>query len=273
MKIKSNHHSHTTMVDGRSTAEEMVLAAIDAGLDVLGFSEHGSQSFDQVYALNDITLSDYISEVRRLKDKYSGKITIRLGIELDSEAVMDLSPFEYVVGGVHYFKGDDWFYSVDSSLEDLTACCNMAFDGDGNRMAIAYYKNLSRFVSDVRPDVIAHFDLIRKFNRGIYDLDNPGVRAAAMEALDSVRSAGTILEVNTGGMARAALPNPYPEEWILKKWLDMGGKVIVGSDCHYAPQIAYAFPQALDLIRKTGFSSIMELGREDEPLFVERTLN
>ena len=46
MVPKSNIHSHTTFVDGRDTAEEMVLAALRLGFHTLGFSEHGHADYD-----------------------------------------------------------------------------------------------------------------------------------------------------------------------------------------------------------------------------------
>ena len=36
-----SYHVHTQFCDGRSTAEEMVLSAIENGFDSLGFSSHG----------------------------------------------------------------------------------------------------------------------------------------------------------------------------------------------------------------------------------------
>ena len=38
--IKENFHTHTQFCDGKSTAEEMLLSAIDKGFSALGFSGH-----------------------------------------------------------------------------------------------------------------------------------------------------------------------------------------------------------------------------------------
>ena len=37
--MKINLHSHTTFCDGKNSAEEMVVSAIDHGFDVFGFSD------------------------------------------------------------------------------------------------------------------------------------------------------------------------------------------------------------------------------------------
>jgi len=35
-----DYHMHTTLSDGQNTHEEMVLSAIDKGLEEIGFSDH-----------------------------------------------------------------------------------------------------------------------------------------------------------------------------------------------------------------------------------------
>ena len=45
--MKINLHSHTTFCDGKNSAEEMVVSAIDHGFDVFGFSGHSYTPFDE----------------------------------------------------------------------------------------------------------------------------------------------------------------------------------------------------------------------------------
>ena len=49
---KINLHSHTTYCDGNNTAEEMVLAAIQSGFDVFGFSGHSYLDFDDSWCMS-----------------------------------------------------------------------------------------------------------------------------------------------------------------------------------------------------------------------------
>lgn len=46
MELK-NFHTHTTYCDGKNTAEEMILAAINQGFTALGFSGHSHTSIDR----------------------------------------------------------------------------------------------------------------------------------------------------------------------------------------------------------------------------------
>ena len=60
---KINLHSHTTYCDGKNTPEEMVLAAMDRGFDVFGFSGHSYTAFDESYCMSRAMTDAYEQEV------------------------------------------------------------------------------------------------------------------------------------------------------------------------------------------------------------------
>ena len=95
------------------------------------------------------------------------------------------------------------------------------------------------------------------------DTANPAYRREALDALEAVRESGALLEVNTGGIGCGYLATPYPDRFILEAWREMGGGVIVGSDCHAAGTIDAGFDAAAALIRAAGFRSVYRLGRGD----------
>ena len=72
-----NFHTHTQFCDGKSTAEEMVLSALNKGFSVLGFSGHGYTHFDHTYCMKDTEA--YKQEILRLRKKYEKDIEIYLG--------------------------------------------------------------------------------------------------------------------------------------------------------------------------------------------------
>ena len=89
--MKANFHTHTTFCDGKNSAEEMVLAAIQKGFTALGFSSHCFHplnpdfylSFDSLWHIPSAKIKSYTKEIRRLKTKYAGQIDIYLGFEAD----------------------------------------------------------------------------------------------------------------------------------------------------------------------------------------------
>ena len=274
-KILSTPHAHTTYVDGRNTAEEMVLSAIRAGFHSIGLSEHGPQLFDPRCSLAEPDIPAYIAEVRALQKKYAGQIRVHLGIERDQYSTARREDYEYIIGSVHYLICGNDIYAVDGTLEPLLECKDRYFESNGAALAREYYRNLARYAQEYRPQILGHFDLIRKNNRtrALYDPDDAALQKCEREALEAIFQSGTLLELNTGGMARGYMDSPYPELGLLKFWHDLGGRVIVGSDSHAVNTIDYAFDQMPDYLRAAGFTAFWELGSEGEEQFVERKLD
>lgn len=275
-RILSTHHAHTSYVKGgKNTAEEMVIAAIRAGFRSVGLSEHGAQKIDPLYGLREEDVPRCIAEVRALREKYAGRIRVHLGVERDMYSDARRGDYDYVIGSLHYIVRGGDVYAADGSLGPLLECRDRYFGGSGEALAREYFDELARYALDYRPDVVGHFDLIRKPNAegGLYDPDDPALLDAEYRALEAVFRSGALLEVNTGGMARGYLDTPYPELRMLRFWHDLGGRVIVGSDSHAADTIDYAFGQMPDLLRAAGFDTFWELGGEGEELFAERKLD
>lgn len=264
MKTRSSAHVHTQFCDGRNTAEEMVQSALQYGFVSLGFSSHAPQPFDERYAV--AHEAPYRQEVLRLRKKYQGVLPIYLGIERDYFSFADPKDYDYFIGSVHYLPNETERCPVDGAPEMLQKYTETCCGGNGSKTAQTYYAMLAQYVQDMPPSIIGHFDLIRKNNPvlRLFDEDAPAYQRIALEALDAARRTGALLEVNTGGMARGYLPSPYPAMFLLKQWREWGGKVILNSDCHRAPLIAYAFDEAEEYIRAAGFDTAVRLGAGGE---------
>ena len=87
--MKINLHTHTARCGHAcGTDEEYVLAAIEAGYDVLGFSDHTPFPYENGYhtdtKMTVDQLDGYVASVLSLKEKYRDKIQILLGLECES---------------------------------------------------------------------------------------------------------------------------------------------------------------------------------------------
>lgn len=271
--ILSSPHVHTQFCDGKSTAEEMVRAAIAGGCQSLGFSGHAPQLFDPPCCMSAQNEIAYRAEVRRLQQAYAPQLRIWLGMELDLFASADTAEYDYLIGSVHYLPCAGGFVAVDGAPEPIRRLCQQEYRGDGLAMAREYYRLYAALMRSRKPAIGGHIDLIRKSNAllGLFDETAPAYRRAVQEALDAALESGVTLEVNTGGMARYNAPAPYPSRWILERWRDMGGQVILASDCHFAPQLLAAYDQAVTLLLDIGYRTARVLGTGDE-LFVETEL-
>lgn len=274
MQIKSTPHAHTTFVDGASTPEQMVRSAIERGFQSLGFSEHGRQLFDEVYGLTLESEREYINEIARLRAKYSKEIAIYCGVERDSYSTAVRGDYEYVIGSVHYLELGDDHIAVDGATEHMVRLVKDGFGGDGVRMAAAYFDALAAYVEGYRPDIIGHFDLVRKHNAGgrLFDQAAPKYISAWTTALERMAGTNALLEINTGAIARGYQVTPYPELAMLRRWRELGGRIIISSDCHDADYLDCGYGAANALARDAGFETAWALNPSSGELFAEYAL-
>ena len=219
--------------------------------------------------------AEQLRRVRALAEEYAGRIRVHLGVELDSEyGLADKKNYDYILLSCHYVRKGNARALVDCRprRDRVFAVRDEAYGGNGEAMAADYFLRLGARALEERPAILGHFDIVKYFNGdgSLYDPQSPVVRRAWREALAMVRESGALLEVNTGGMARGYVNEPYPSWDILRAWRDMGGGVILGSDCHDARLMDFAFDDVLARLRAEGFESVWELGGAGEPLFVER---
>ena len=275
MKILSTPHAHTTYCDGKQSAEEMVLTAIEKGFISLGLSEHGEQTIDSGSSLKPHQVAPYIAEVRALQQKYADRFRLHLGIERDFYSNARREEYDYVLGSFHYMKKDGVLCAADGKPEPLHKFKAEQYGGDAAAMVVDFYLGSGQYALDYKPEIFGHFDLIKKNNkqRELYDPEDKRIIDAAFQALDMIKESGALLEVNTGGMARSGQPTPYPDMIYLKRWHDIGGRVIVGSDCHNAPQLDYAFDEMPEYLRAAGFTTAWMLGGPGQDMFVEFELD
>ena len=293
-----SYHVHTEFCDGKSSAEEMVLSAIAAGFDSLGFSSHGhladaagtdkdflaraegnilytdrektkiklygfAPKGTELYGMRKENIALYRAEVLRLAEAYGDKINVFLGIEQDSFAKREHIPrgAKYVLGSVHYVEKGGAYIAVDYSTEVLRRGVEGLFGGDFLAYAEAYYEEVSKVYDKTGCDIVGHIDLLTKFNEQEYliDTDHPRYRNASLSAAESLARKGLIFEINTGAISRGLRKTPYPTEEILHVIRESGGKITYSSDCHRADTIACAFEDAVALAAKCGFKSFMKL--------------
>lgn len=268
IRFLSNAHTHSTFGDGVSTLAQQVSAAQRLGFVSLGFSEHAAQGFDPEYSMSLAVQDEYFAQVRELASA-TEDLRIRCGLELDtmaheSEAQASKRDADYLIGSTHYLS-ECWHgqpVSVDGDFDLLTAYCDAAYAGDGLAMAMDYLERHAEGVLHMKPQIIGHFDLVRKYaaSRGLFDEASPKYRRAALTALERVYPSGGVLEVNTGAIARGAMTLPYPTFELLCAWREMGGSVTLTSDCHNAAMLNCYFGEALSMIRQAGFKQVLYLG-------------
>lgn len=260
---KSNLHTHTDFGDGLDSAEEMVLAAIGCGMEVIGLSEHACTPFDLRYCLTPQTAVAYRQEIVRLRQKYGERIGILSGIEQDFYADPAGEPYDYSVGSVHYVFLDGCYCEIDGSPDALMQTVREHCGGDIYRLIRTYYRTVAQVIEKTGCTIIGHFDLITKFNEGnrFFDENDPRYRQAALEALDVLLERDGLFEINTGAVSRNYRRLPYPAAILLQRIAEKRGRVTVSSDAHRKEHLLYGFPMAVQIARAAGLGSLQMMTR------------
>ena len=251
-----DYHVHSTYCDGKSTLRENIEAAINLGMSIIGFSGH-SYIENSDYTMSEQGTIDYLNEVASLKEEFSDKISILCGLEKDYYSIQDETPFDYIIGSVHYVTDGDKIYDVDHTPEITRDIIDKLYRGDALSYCEAYYSTLGRLFDRVNADIIGHFDLINKFReKGIvFDLKASRYISACTDALDSLLAHNAPFEINTGAMSRGHRSGPYPSPEILRYIKEHGGSIIFNSDSHSAVNLCYGFDFAKEVAASCGFKS------------------
>lgn len=239
------HHDRCGHADG--TIEDYIKSAIDAGLQVIGISDHSpyfaeaaDQAFPQI-AMAKSSLQGYVDEVLRLKESYKGRIEVLLGMESDffpehAELYRDIYskiPFDYLIGSVHHVGGISIFnkrrfkgLNEEQQLKEKTA----------------YYELIRQSALSGMFDILAHIDAMKAYYPPFSDI--PAHREID-EALKTIAECGIAIEINTSGKMKD-VGGWYPSDEILERACHFGVKVSFGSDSHHPKRVG----DDLELVRK-----------------------
>lgn len=248
-----DYHIHTSLCGhATGTPDAYVRAALDAGLDEIGFNDHLPmlKYWRPDYSMAPDQLPEYVRQVQALQRQFP-QIRIKLGIEADyytpaeEAATRDLLaqyPFDYVYGSVHFL--DAWALDDPARIAEWDA-------RDVDAVYARYFAVLEQAVRSELFDVIGHMDLVKKFgHRPTRDMS--GVVDRVIRAC---RDSGTAIELNTAGW-RKPVNEAYPAPDILRRIGQAGVPVVTGSDAHAPEDVAGDFEAARTLLRDCGIREI-----------------
>jgi histidinol-phosphatase (PHP family) len=229
----ANYHTHTWRCrHAYGTEREYVENAIEAGLKILGFSDHTPQVYPDGYIcpvkMLPQELEGYVDTVLDLKREYRADIEILLGLEaeyLDTlwEPLMRLLepyPIEYLILGQHYLGNgirQPFCGERTDSVKRLKTYCKQT------REAL----ETGKFLYFAHPDVLWFTG-----PDDIYEEEMTGL-------CKYCKDAGIPLEINLLGLRE---DRNYPDERFWKIAAREGNTVVYGSDAHrpdhvYSPEV------------------------------------
>jgi histidinol-phosphatase (PHP family) len=264
---RTSYHTHSHYCDGEGEIDEMIEAAIAAGLTEIGISSHAPLPFATDWTMPPEQLAAYVAEVRDLKERYHDRISVRMGAEIDYIPSVDVARyqrdeifplgFDYFVGSVHFLGRRNPPRSFDGFEEEFREILDEEYAGDVMAMATDYYYRMRQVLTITGVKIVGHLDLIKRWNAGqtYFTGDEPAYRAAVEETLQAIAASGHIVELNTAGW-RKGLGAPYPSVAILRRIRELEIPVTVNSDAHMPADVDAGFADAAALLSELGIRPV-----------------
>lgn len=263
-----NLHTHSNFSDGKANAEDVVIEAINQGLEVLGFSDHSPVPFENTFAIKNDNVNNYITTIKSLKEKYQDKIDIYCSMEMDfiPGIIKDFKKtkeelgLDYMIGSVHLVGNNIerlWFID-GSKVETYDEGLNNYFNGDIKEGVKAFFYQYNELIETEEFDIVGHFDKIKMHNRNRYFLEeDKWYRDLLMETLTLIKEKSLIVEVNTRGIYKKRSTDFYPSTWILPIMREMNIPVVISSDAHLPNELTLCFKQAEEALKTAGYKETM----------------
>lgn len=267
-------HSGQFCHHARDSLEAVVERAIEVGFTHYGLSEHCPRYRTEHLFSDEVELGldpaalqrefeAYVAEALALRQRYADQIELLIGFETERlppeswaetmRAIRDSAPFDYMVGSVH---------DVDGVFVDYSEVQTLALAerfGSIEVLQTRYFEAVADLVETLRPDVVGHIDLIRKFD-GPEACFSPKVMVHVDRVLEAVRGFGGVLDVNCGAHRRGLSP-VYPLPEILERARAMEIGVTLGDDSHGVATVGAGLNDCMRAIANAGYREVCYLTR------------
>jgi len=256
MLILSDYHLHSSFSgDSDTPMEDMILRAIELGLERICFTEHMdfdypvTQSAPRDFFL--LNTDSYLYDLIRLREKYRGQIAVLFGIELGLQPhlakvhakYIKEYDFDFVIASSHLCNGEDVYLSS-------------FYEGKSDKEAYREYfesilENIRKFTNF---DVYGHLDYVVRYGRSMdRDYFYEDYSDVFEEILKLLIDKGKGIELNTRG-TKYGLKELHPATKIIKRYRELGGEIItVGSDGHSSADISQGFELAGEVLKECGY--------------------
>lgn len=260
--MKTDYHVHTYYSDDSTTTmEDAVKNAILKQMDEICFCDHVDYGIKRDWddprgIINDgerlyanVDYPKYVKEIGFLQEKYKGKIRIKMGMEFgmqehtikEFQKLYESYNFDFIILSNHQVDNKEFWNGEFQKGKTQREYQEKYYDS--LYKVISKYKNYS---------VLGHLDLIKRYDQvGLYPDEE------AMDWIEPILKMviqdGKGIEINTSSW-QYGLTDTTPSRAILKKYLELGGKIItIGSDAHTTDRILDHEDDAKKILKEIGF--------------------
>jgi histidinol-phosphatase (PHP family) len=275
-------HTHTGYCRHGSSepTEAFVRRAIELGFTTYSVTEHPPlpSSFKrelkypsdviETICMADDQVDAYVRDMLRLKEKFRDRIDLRVGFEVDYLPGEEgwTRRFLQAYGkwmddglvSVHFMRGRDGYYMVDSSAQDVREHLMEGGDRTFADFCAEYYTLAEQaVVADLGPygpRRLGHLDLCYKFVKvleesrpahagsgsrasGALTTDHPGVRGV----LQAIKDNRYALDYNVAGLFKPDCGRTYVSQATVRECARAGIDLVYGSDAHAVQDVGRAY--------------------------------
>ena len=270
MKITTNYHTHNELCQhATGTIEEYTLRAIELGYKEIGMSDHMpiiDELKSQIISRRmdfDAYYNKYLPQLKEVVDKYSDKIKIYRGLEVEYfEEMLDYideyyNELDYLILGQHYIKYQGNYYSIYSSLTI--------------EMINVYKDTVIAAMKTNKFTILAHPDVFLWSQRQWTEEHEKISR----EIIEAAIKYDVYLEINSNGIRNAKLKNKYttyqdenitridysyPNKQFFKIAKELNAKIILNEDVHKVEYLSdEATYETLELAKSLGIEPIKSI--------------
>ena len=256
MKIIADMHTHSeNSHDSVCLIEDMCLAQIEKGINVMAVTDHGDiYSYDDYDIYTPIKMA--YKTVKKLNEKYEDKILLLSGVEISegfwypqySKKMRELCNYDVIIGSVHCVKYKELILPYSKiDFSELT-------ENEVYEYLDAYFNDVLTILDVEDFDILAHLTCPLRYITGKYkiEIDLEKFEEKINKILNTIIEKDIALEVNTSSYN--VLNDFMPTREIIKKYFCLGGRLItIGSDAHITQNASINFEKAIEFIKETGF--------------------
>ena len=245
-------HNHTTLCNhAEDTMEEYILRAIEQKIDIFGFADHASMTYDPKYRMDISKKSFYENEVKNLQIKYKNQIEILLAYEVDFMQNKSLmlkevleSNVDYLIGSIHFLQNKNELWGFDNP-EFIGVYKSKNIDD----IWIDYFEAIKQMANSNLFNIVGHLDLIKVFKF----LPKKDIKLLALDALKAIKKSGMVLEINSAGL-RKPINQTYPSKDLLELSYELDIPITFSSDAHSISQVGLNYEKCIKLAKEVGYT-------------------
>ncbi|PHR58463.1 MAG: histidinol phosphate phosphatase [Arcobacter sp.] len=244
--LKVDLHNHTVLCNHAEADLHLYIeAAIKAGIDKYGVSDHAPMDFDPKYRMRFEQMDEYKTMVTNVQEKYKDQIDVLFAYEVDylpghmDKRVLE-ADVDYLIGSAHFinkwgFDNPEFIGKYEGA--DIDTIWKEYFDLIKDMAETGYF------------DIVGHLDLIKVFKY----MPKGSIVDIAEEALVAIKKADMVLELNVAGY-RKPCAEPYPSKSLLQRAFELDIPITFSSDAHKPEQVGLFRDEIEAFAKEVGYT-------------------